>query len=288
LTVAPIELVVPALRVRGLRRPPVLVLIALGYLLAVVFVAIFAGILAPYSPSATDLNTGLTAPSGAHWLGTDALGRDLMSQLIVGARPALWGPILIAAGAMLIGNTFGLLAGYLGGLIDTVIMRAVDAAYSVPALLVAIVVSGIFGGGYPISIVILMVLFAPHDTRIVRGAVLAQRNLPYVEAARTLGLSRKRIMVRHIWPNVMPLVVAQTCLSFAFSLVALSALAFLGIGTDLTTPSWGLLLVGGQLLIFTNPAAVMAPCAAIVLTAASMNIVGDWIFERLSDRGLAR
>jgi peptide/nickel transport system permease protein len=288
MTVAPVAIGARVAWVRRYRRPPFLVLGAIGFLVVVVGTALLAGILAPYGPSATNLNIGLTPPSHAHWLGTDQLGRDLFSQLLIGARPALWGPILIAVGAMVIGNTFGLLAGYLGGLVDTVIMRAVDAAYSVPALLVAIVVSGVFGGGYLVSILILMVLFAPHDTRIVRGAVLAQRNLPYVEAARTLGLSRRRIMVRHIWPNVAPLVVAQTCLSFAFSLVALSALAFLGIGTDLTTPSWGLLLASGQLLIFTNPAAVMAPCAAIVLTAASMNILGDWIFEQLSDRGLAR
>jgi peptide/nickel transport system permease protein len=155
-------------------------------------------------------------------------------------------------------------------------------------LLVAIVLVGIFGGGYFVAVALLVVLYSPVDTRIVRSATLAQRNLPYVEAARVIGLSSRRIMLAHIWPNVLPLAVANAFLTFAFSLVSLSALSFLGLGVGPGTPDWGRMLSDSRTLLFDNPWSALAPGIALVLTAASVNIVGDWLFERLSDRGKLR
>jgi peptide/nickel transport system permease protein len=198
------------------------------------------------------------------------------------------GPILIALGAMLVGNTLGLFAGYLGGLADSAIMRWVDLMYSLPALLVAIVVVGVLGGGYWLAVATLIVLTAPYDTRIVRGATLEQRPRAYVEAARTLGLSARRVMFMHIWPNVLPLVVANTFLNFAFSIVALAGLSFLGLGVGPGTPDWGRMLAESRTLLFQNPASALAPGGMIVLTAAAMNLIGDWLYETLSDRGRAR
>lgn len=280
-----------ALGARSTRRRsrlPVATAAGMCFLGLLVVLAAFGRVVAPHEPDFIDFSAIQAHPSGAHWLGTDQLGRDIFSRLLVAVLPALWGPALIAVGAMILGNVLGLLAGYLGGLTDTVVMRATDAAYAFPGLLIAIVVSGILGSSYLVTIALLAVLFTPEDIRIVRGATLTQRSLPYVESARTLGLSSTRIMLRHIWPNVLPLSVAQIFLTFARALVALAALAFFGIGVDLTVPTWGLMLADGKSLVLVNPAAALAPAAMIVLTSVSMNLVGDWAFERLTQRGQAR
>jgi peptide/nickel transport system permease protein len=189
---------------------------------------------------------------------------------------------------MLIGNFFGVLAGYRGGASDTVISRLVDFVYALPALLIAIVVVGVLGGGYWLAVGLLIVLFAPVDTRIVRAATLEQRNRPYVEAARLLGLSDRRIMARHIWPNVLPIALANAFLTFAFAIVSLAALSFLGLGVGPGTADWGRMLSDSRNLLLDVPEAALAPGIAIVLIAVSVNILGDFLSENLADRGRAR
>lgn len=277
----------PARRSRRARMP-VTVGVSIAFLAVVVFLALFGGLVAPRGPGTTNLAIGLTTPNSQYWFGTDDLGRDVFSRVIFGARNALLGPVLIALGAFLIGNTLGLVAGYRGGLIDATIMRWVDLMYALPGLLVTIVLIGVLGSSYLLAVLVLIVLTSPFDTRIVRGATLEQRPLPYVEAARTLGLSNRKILFRHIFPNVLPITFANTCLTFAFSLVALSALSFLGLGIGPGSADWGRMLAESRLLLFENPAAALAPGAMIVLTATSMNIIGDWLYDRLADRGRAR
>ncbi len=284
-TISAVDLTAPRAR-RG--RFSLVVALALFAIAAVVVAAIFGPLLAPDDPNAQDLLVGLSSPGDAHLFGTDDLGRDIFSRTIVGARTAVLGPLLVALGSMLIGNVLGLLAGYRGGWLDSTISRGVDLVYAMPALLVAIVVVGVLGGGYYRAVALLVVLYAPIDTRIVRGATLEQRALPYVEAARTLGLSSRRIMFRHIWPNVLPLALANAFLTFAFSLVSLSALSFLGLGAGPATADWGRMLSDSRTLLFDNPASAFAPGIALVVTAASVNVVGDWVYERLSDRGRGR
>ncbi len=269
-------------------RPPVVILLSGLVLAVVVACAIFGALIAPQDPAAQDLILGLAPPGAGHPLGTDDLGRDVLSRLVAGARTAIVGPAIVAVGAMLIGSALGLLAGYRGGLTDTLTMRWVDLMYSLPALLVAIVVAGVLGGGYFLAVALLTVLAAPNDTRLIRAATLEQRPRPYVEAAQALGLSSRRIMTRHIWPNVLPIIVANTFLTFAFALVSLSALSFLGVGADPGTADWGRMLSDSRALLFINPAMAIAPAAAIVATALSVNLLGDWMFERLSDRGVGR
>lgn len=256
--------------------------------LLVAVCAIFGSLVAPHDPSAQDLLLSASSPSSRYLLGTDQLGRDVFSRIIVGTRTAVLGPIIIALGSMVISNVLGLLAGYLGGWLDSLIMRWVDLAYATPGLLVTIVIAGTLGGGYLVAVATLVVLFSPFDTRIVRGVVLEQRALPYVEASRTLGLSRLRIMAREIWPNILPFVVANTFLEFAYAIVALSGLSFLGFGVAPGAADWGRMLADNEALLYSNPAAALAPGAMIVITAASMNIIGDWLFERVSDRGRVR
>lgn len=265
-----------------------LVGLAFAIVLAVVVCAIFGTWIAPHDPAEQDLLAGLQPPGNEYRLGTDDLGRDILSRTIVGARTALIGPLIIAIGAMLIGNLLGLVAGYRGGLTDSIISRAVDFVYAMPALLVAIVVVGVLGGGYYLAVGLLVILFSPIDTRIVRAATLDQRSRPYVEAARVLGLSGSRIMFRHIWPNVLPLALANAFLTFAFSLVSLSSLSFLGLGVSPGEADWGRMLSESRTLLFDNAAAALAPGLALVTMAASVNVIGDWIYEWLSDRGRTR
>lgn len=277
-----------AVRGRRRRRPSWLIVICIVIVVAVVVMVIFGSLIAPQNPNAQNPLNALTKPDAAHWLGTDSLGRDVFSRLIAGARTAFIGPLVIAVTSMVLGNLLGLWAGYQGGRVDTVIMRWVDLMWSVPGLLVIIVVSGTLGGGYWLAVGLLVILTVPFDTRVVRGATLEQAPRPYVEAAKTLGVPGWRIMVWHIWPNVSPVAVANAFLNFAGSLTALAGLSFLGLGVAPGTPDWGLMLSEGLQDLFVNPVAVLAPGVMIVLTATSMNLIGDWLQERLSSRGATR
>jgi peptide/nickel transport system permease protein len=285
---APDAGVIVAPRKRGRRRPSLLIGLSILIVLLVIACALFGSVFAPYGANSQNLLLATQAPSAHHLLGTDDFGRDILSRIIVGARAAVIGPALIAVGALVIGNTLGLVAGYFGGRVDYFIMRLADLVWALPGLLIAIVVVGVIGGGYYVAVTVLIVLTFPIDARIVRGATLQQRNMPYVEAAVTLGISSRRVMLRHIWPNLLPLVMANTFLNFAFSLVALSGLSFLGLGVPLNTPDWGGMLAQNLSLIQSNAMACLGPAIALVLTATSMNLIGDWIYERLSDRGRAR
>jgi peptide/nickel transport system permease protein len=269
-------------------RPSPIVVAACVVVGVVTVCAIGGGAIAPHDPSAQNLLVTLTKPSWSHPFGTDDLGRDIFSRTIAGARTAVIGPLIIALGAMLIGNVFGLLAGYHGGLVDSTIMRIADFLFALPALLVAIVVVGVLGGGYYRAVILLVLLFCPLDARLVRAATLEQRSRAYVEAARTLGLSRRRIIFRHIWPNVLPVAIANATLAFAYALVSLSALSFLGIGVGPGTADWGRMLSDSRTLLFQNPATALAPGIALVITAASVNVIGDWLYERVADSGRVR
>jgi peptide/nickel transport system permease protein len=257
----------------------------------VAITAVIAALLSPWlvpDAMSQSLTTGVTRPSADHWLGTDRLGRDVAELLIAGARTSVFGAVAITAGSMAIGNVIGLYAGFAGGMADAVAMRWVDIMFSVPALLVAIVVAGLFGGGLVLAVVVLAVLFSPNDARVVRAAVLEQRHLPYIEAATLLDLSARKIALRHVWPNAMPIILPQVFLNFAFALVALASLSFLGLGVPAGSPDWGRTLTDNKDQLFTNPWAAVAPAIAIVATAAAVNIVGDWVAEQVQRRGLAR
>jgi peptide/nickel transport system permease protein len=265
-----------------LRRAPIVLILA-GLIVAIVTVcALFGERIAPSSPHTQRLGIGDTPPSAEFIAGTDLLGRDVISRVIVGARTALIGPIVIAIGAFAIATLLGLVAGYLGGFFDSAIMRWVDFMLALPGPLIAIVVVGVVGGGYWTAVLVLVILFTAPDTRIVRSAVLEQRPLPYIDAARALGISKTRILFVHILPNVLPIILAYIVLDFAFALVNLSGLSFLGLGVEPGTPDWGRMLFENRNILFSNPVALLLPAASIILTAVSMNLIGDWLFERLA------
>jgi peptide/nickel transport system permease protein len=274
-------------RGRRLLASPVIWL-AFIIMAGVLVMAVFGALLAPQNPAAQHLAIINAPPSGAHWLGTDALGRDVFSRVIAGARTAFFGPLIITAASFILGNLLGLFAGYRGGLADAVIMRWVDFMWALPALVILVVVAGAVGSSYWLAVGVLIVLTVPFDTRVIRGATLEQVPRPYVEAAKTLGVPRWKIMLFHVWPNVSPVAVANTCLVFAGSLVTLAGLEFLGLGLPPGTPDWGLMLSQNEALLFTDPLATIAPGVMIVLTAIAMNLIGDWVYEQLTSRGAAR
>ena len=282
----------PGARVRAARartsRVPWVIAGCFVVVAAVAVMTVFGSVIAPHNPNLQDPLHALTKPSAAHWLGTDSLGRDVFSRLIAGARTAVIGPLVIAAASLLVGNALGLLAGYRGGRVDATIMRWVDLMWSVPGLLVIIVVAGALGGGYWLAVALLFVLTVPFDTRVVRGATLEQVPRPYVEAAKTVGVKDWRIMARHIWPNVSGVAIANAFLNFAGTLGFVAALSFLGLGVAPGTPDWGLMLAEGEQDLFVNPVAVLAPGVMIVMTATAMNLIGDWLQEQLANRGATR
>ena len=246
----------------------------------VVICALFGASVAPDSPFTQRLEVGDQPPSAEFLAGTDLLGRDVLSRVIYGSWTALVGPIVVAVGAWIIATVLGLVSGYLGGWVDSAIMRWVDFMLALPAPLIAIVVVGVVGGGYWTAVTVLIILFTAPDTRIVRSAVLEQRPQPYIDAARALGISKTRILFVHILPNVLPLILAYVVLDFAFALVNLAGLSFLGLGVEPGTPDWGRMLFENRTILFTNPVALLLPAAMVILTAVSMNLIGDWLFER--------
>lgn len=258
--------------------------IALSFCIMAIVVAcaFFGSSIAPDSPFTQRLELADTPPSAEFIAGTDLLGRDVLSRVIYGGWTALVGPLAVAIGAWMIATVLGLVSGYLGGWVDSAIMRWVDFMLALPAPLIAIVVVGVVGGGYWTAVLVLIILFTAPDTRIVRSAVLEQRPRPYIDAARALGISKTRILFVHILPNVLPIILAYVVLDFAFALVNLAGLSFLGLGVEPGTPDWGRMLFENRTILFTNPMALLLPAAMVILTAVSMNLIGDWLFERLT------
>jgi peptide/nickel transport system permease protein len=287
--VSEVALPVPRVDRRRVRRRGSISAGLAGAWLLLVLVLVIAGpSLAPRVPGSQDLLVGLSGPSSGHLLGTDELGRDILSRVMSGARTPVIGALAISLGAMFISTTFGLIAGYIGGFTESLTMRTVDLLLALPALLVIIVIVGSFNGGYPVAVALLALLAAPWDTRIVRSVTLEQRPRAYVEAARVMGLSSPRIMVSHILPNVLPLIVVNAALDFTYGLVSLAAISFLGLGVEPGSADWGRMLFENRDLLGVNPWAALAPALVILLTAAAANIAGDWAFERIDARGRAR
>lgn len=270
------------------RRIPLPLLVGGIPLLAVLACVAFARWLVPDATRQEILLGAVPFGSPGHLFGTDQLGRDILRMAIAGAGSAVVGPVVIAIGSMAIGILLGTLAGYLGGWLDLAVAKGADLLLALPTTLIALVVAGIVSGGYWTTVLVLVVLFSPTDIRMARGSVLAQSTRPYIEAARVLGVGRLRIMFRHILPNVLPVSLATMLMNVAFALVSMSALSFLGLGVPPGTADWGRQLSDGRELLGRNPAAVILPGVLIIVTAAAINLVGDFLQERFEARGGVR
>lgn len=250
----------------------------------VVVCAIIGSWITPHDPLAQDPLTSVALPGRDHLLGTDQLGRDVFSLVIAATRSAVLGPVVVAVLCTLIGGTLGLAGAYFGGLLDTAVNRLADLIYALPALLIAIVVIGIADGGYWLTAAVLTFLLLPYQIRMCRSVSVVQMRLPYIDAAKTLGLPAWRTMFRHVLPNILPTVVAAGLLDFVTALVSYSALSYLGFGVAAGRPDWGAMLNEGQAFIAQNPWLPLAPAIMLILTAGSVTLVGDWMYERLSKK----
>ncbi|QPK80650.1 ABC transporter permease [Schaalia sp. ZJ405] len=269
---------------RLLRTIPFSVTLSLIILTVLAVWAAIPELLVPNALS-QDLGIGVT-PAGTpgHFLGTDTLGRDVLALTIAGTRSALVGPLVIALGSMILGIVFGLTAAWFGGWWDAIVSRTSEILLSVPVTLLAIVVAGILGGSYWVTVAVLVVLFAPSDIRMIRAAALQQMPKPYLESARVLGLSTPRILRVHLLPNVLPIVWANLFVNVAFALVSISGLSYLGFGVSAQAADWGRQLADGRAFIFQNPAACVVPGLFIIGAATAINIAGDWWSSRSAER----
>jgi ABC-type dipeptide/oligopeptide/nickel transport system permease subunit len=274
-------LAVEVLRAPRARRANTTFLVSVGIVAAMTLAAILAPLIAPYPPDQVDLGAVHAGPSAAHWLGTDALGRDLLSRLIYGARTALLGPLLVVVTSTLLGILLGLLAGWRGGWLDAVLARIFDVVFAFPSLLIAIMAVALFGKGLVAPVIAMSIAYAPFVARLTRSLVTAERSRPYVAAYRVQGFGGAWIAFRRVLPNVTPIVGAQSTLNFGYVLAELAALSFLGLGVQAPTADWGAMineaqagLIGGYFL----PAIV--PAVAVVVVVVAVNVIG----EELSDR----
>lgn len=283
---APSTVVSPRLgrRSGGSRRSVPPTLIVGGTLVGLVIViAIVSFIWTPFSATTTTSNR-LLGPSGAHFFGTDALGRDVFSQLLVGSRITLYvGVIAVGVGA-LIGIPLGILAATAPKAVREVIMRFVDLMLAFPALLLAIVFGGIFGASTLSAMIAIGIATAPPFARLTRSGAMQVMSTEYVLAARVSGRPLISIAFRHILPNIGGLLIVQASVSYGIAVLAESGLSYLGFGTPPPTPSWGRMLQEAQPLLFTDPLLVVWPAAAIALAVLGFNLLGDGLRDRFDPK----
>jgi peptide/nickel transport system permease protein len=266
---------------------PIGPLVILG---ALVISALFADVLAPYDPIEVDLIRAFQPPfyheggSLAHPLGTDELGRDILSRLMHGGRVSLVLALSVTALGMLVGVPLGLISGYVGGLTDAVIQRLVEAVLSLPTIMVALVCVFVLGQTYASIVLILTPFVAAELARMVRGDALAVRRTNYTALARVAGASHLRILWRHIVPNVAGTIIVVATLQIGALILVESSLSFLGVGVPPPTPAWGLMIEGGREYVATKYWLSLFPGLAIVLTVLSINWIGDWLRNLLDPK----
>jgi len=265
------------------RRSPLtvagLVLIAL-----LAFTALFAPLIAPADPLKQTLSNRLKPPSAEHWMGTDQLGRDILSRMIYGARISLLIGLVVVGLAASVGIFVGLVAGYTGGWLDESLMRITDIFFAFPALILAMAISGALGPSLTNAMIAIAIVSWPVYARLVRGQVLSLRELEYVAASRSLGASSGRIVWRHILPNTLSPLLVQASFDMGAAILAAAGLSFIGFGTQPPTPEWGIMVSDGRNYIATHSWLSLYPGLAILLTVAAFNLIGDGLRDALDPR----
>ena len=258
--------------------------VGLVLIAAFIATALFAPLIAPYDPNAIAPAKSLQGPSAAHLLGTDQLGRDVLSRILLGAQITLVITLAAVSLALLLGATAGLVAGFYGGAVDTFIMRCVDVLMSMPGFLLAIGIIAALGVGTTNVILAVGIYSIPTFARIARASTLSTRSEEYITAARAIGVSNGGIMLRHVLPNIMPPLMVQTSLRMATAILTASGLSFLGLGPQPPTPEWGAMLSGGRDYMTSAPLLVAIPGLAILVVTLSFNLLGDGLRDALDPK----
>jgi peptide/nickel transport system permease protein len=261
-----------------------LVVFGMIVVLAFIIIAIFAPLISPYDPNQVDITVALQGPSHAHLLGTDQLGRDLLSRIFYGTRISLIVGVVAVAIASFLGITLGLLAGYYKGWVNTVIMRLMDAMLSLPPLILALVMTAALGGGLTNILIALGISMMPGFCRLTCGVVLSLKENDYATVARAVGASDFRIMLRHILPNAFAPLLVLITLMMGGMVMAEAGLSYLGVGIQPPTPSWGSMVNKGYDYLLISPVLSIAPGIAVALLVLSFNMVGDGLRDSLDPR----
>lgn len=264
--------------------------IGLWFFVAVCLIAIFAGFIAPHDSIVQYRDSLLKPPvwqQGGEWrflLGTDAVGRDVLSRLIYGSRYSLFVGCVVVSGAMIVGVIVGVIAGFVGGVTDTFVMRLMDIILSFPSLLLALVLVAILGPSLTNAIIAIAIVQQPHYVRLTRAAVLGEKNKDYVTAAKVAGVRPLRLMFRTILPNCMAPLIVQAALSFSTAILDAAALGFLGMGAQPPTPEWGTMLAEAREFILRAWWVVTFPGIAILATVLAINLMGDGLRDALDPK----
>lgn len=271
------------LQFRALLRRDKKALFGIVVLALFVVAAVFGPLISPYDPNAMAFSM-MEPPSWGHPLGTDDLGRDLLSRIVVGARVSLFVGVSTVAIALSLGLVLGVLAGYFGGWLDYLIMRYIDLQWAFPNFIIAVYLVAVFGTGLTNVIVAISLAFLDDFARIARGMVLSIKEEQYVAAARTVGVSDFRIMWRHILPNAAAPIIVQATVSVSYAILGEASLSFLGLGVEATTPTWGVILADARSFVSRAWWLGIFPGVAIMLTVLSINFIGDALRDFLDVR----
>lgn len=268
---------------RRLRRNP-LAMVGLVMLVLIIFCAVFADVIAPYSYREQNLDLVSAKPSRDHLLGTDDLGRDILSRIIYGTRISLLVGVVAVLIAAFLGGTMGAAAGYYGGKIDNIIMRIVDIMLAIPSILLAIAIVSAFGGGIINVMIAIGISSIPTYARIVRASVISIKEQEFIESAKAVGSRDIRIILKHIIPNSMAPLIVQGTLGVATAILSTAGLSFIGLGIQPPTPEWGAMLSSGRYIIRTAWHVATFPGIAIMITIFSLNVLGDGLRDALDPR----
>ena len=252
-------------------------MIGLTFIGLLIFIALFADLVAPFGMRQQNLQNTLQSPSWTHWLGTDDLGRDVLSRIIYGTRTSLTIGVSAVSLALIIGGFFGLISGYFKGWLDVIIMRFADILLSIPSILLAIAIVASFGSGLRNMIVAIAIGNIPIFARIIRSGVLSIRERQFIEASLALGASHRRILLRHVLPNVLSPIIVQSTLGIAFAILSAAGLGFIGLGLEASVAEWGLMLSSGRAYIRSHTFLTIFPGLAIMFTILAFNMLGDGI-----------
>ncbi len=253
-------------------------------LVVIVALSALAPVIAPYGVNEIDVAGSLAPPSAAHWFGTDELGRDVLSRVLLAGTTSLSIATVAVVLALIVGVSVGAVAGYRGGPVDAVIMRVVDVMFAFPVLLLALAIVAIFQPGMLTTMIAIGVVYTPIFARVARASALSARSAPFVQVSQTMGTPGAAILWRHVLPNIAGPIVVQTSLSLAFAILSEAALSFLGLGIQPPSPSWGGMLFTAQGFISQAWWMSVFPGAAIFATALAFNIVGDGLRDVLDPR----
>ncbi len=255
-----------------------------GLVVLIVLLALFAPFLAPQDPMASDMKSVLQTPSAQHILGTDKLGRDILSRILCGTQISLFMALCLVALIAVVGTLVGVLAGYFGGWLETILMRFADMMLAFPGIVLAIAIAGILGGSVINTILALLVVSWAKYARLVRSLVIRLRNQDFILAAKIQGARTQSILWRHILPNVLPMVVITGAMDIGTMMMEIAGLSFLGFGAQPPTPEWGLMLNEGRQYIQTAPWLMIYPGLAIFIVVAIFNLWGDSLRDVLDPR----